>query len=571
MSLATVRSPLRDIKLLFIEDKKRKCTYAMFPLINSGSTTISDIFHKFLPDSKIRGADPIYTTIRRNLKKLADRGYIKLQKRFRIDWDKTDEIRLKEYETSVQDIFRLSIDGHAKDTPPFISTGTLTGGQHDLPSTAKITENSFHVVPTGKILTLLSRMQNSNHFYENAKSRTENGQLRADLLDQKMQSAPKSCRCPYRISSRVRGTRLDAVFQLRRINQHRKFKRRDQRVVNPELVRDLDYVQAKFDNYVEDIQDLKCALIHREDGHVKLIDYQTRFTDETRKDGVIARFYRTVEKATESYNTGVFLTLTSYPPSEGSRLQHRSSLWHVNRYFARTWNAYISLLQKRKRAARRDELLDVMRSRVKKIRPVLVDDEGKIKLKREERTEALKPMREENFRPKYLMVYEFQKNGMIHGHCTIFGTQWLDSFEQIKADWQRLGQGERIHVYGIKNEGTGWTWSKGQPQDSRNRQPIDYLMKYLGKGVRISQGHGMYWAVNKRFFTGSQVLTQDKDLPAEFEKLPSHYDFLGTIKGDEIPIWLLQRNRFREIGQRAGGGWLDPLGWSTSPGQGVPA
>lgn len=535
----------------------------MHPLINSGSVKLSDIFHRFIPGGNI-DKDPVYHQIRRNLRKLASLGYVKLERRSRVDWNKSIQNEEKAIENSVQDIFRLAIDGHATDTPPFVSCGTHRGEQSPTISTVKIHENGFHVVPAGKYITLLSRMQNSNRYFENAKSRTEMGQLRADLPDRKMQSAPKSCRCPYRISARTRGTRLDAVYQLLRINQHRKFKRRDRRVVNPELVRDLDYVQAKFDNYVEDISDLKCCLIHKEDGHIKLIDYQTRFTDETRKDGVIARFYRTVEKATETYNTGVFLTLTSYPPSDGSKHQHRSSLWHVNRYFARTWNAYISLLQKRNRAARRDELLDAMRYQVKKSRPFIFKD-GKVKLTREERTKALAPMHQENFRPKYLMVYEFQKNGMIHGHCTIFGKQWLDSFEQIKSDWQRLGQGERIHVYGIKNEGTGWTWAKGSPQDSRNRQPIDYLMKYLGKGVRLSQGHGMYWAVNKRFFTGSQALTHDKDLPVEMEKLPAHYDFLGTIKGDDVPTWLIMRDRFRGT---AGGGWLDPLG---HPGQGVPA
>jgi hypothetical protein len=566
MSPARVHSLSKDINLLFIEDKKQKCTYSMHPLINSGTAKISDIFNKFLPGSKIEGSNPVYSKIYKNLRRLADRGYIKLERRTRIDWDKTNEDRMKVIEDSVRGIFKDYTAGGGGTS----SNGTIIPDikpQEQEFHLRHTTDNSISIIPTGKYLTLLSRMQNSNHFFENAKSRSDMGQFRQDHELTKMQSAPKSCKCPYRVSSRTRGTRLDAIFQLRRISQHRKFQRRDKRVVNPELVRDLDYVQGKFDNYVEDIADLKCALINREDGHIKLIDYQTRFTDETRKDGVIARFYRTVEKATESYNTGVFLTLTSYPPSEGSRLQHRTSLWHVNRYFARTWNAYISLLQKRKRSARRDELLDVMRSRVSKVRVTLHDAEGKVKLTREERTEALKPMREENFRPKYLMVYEFQKNGMIHGHCVIFGTQWLDSFEKIKADWQRLGQGERIHVYGIKNEGAGWQWSKNQPQDSRNRQPVDYLMKYLGKGVRLSQGHGMYWAINKRFFTSSQALTHDQDLPAELEKLPSHYDFLGTLKGDEIPVWLTMRNRARGMGQRsAGGGWLDPLGWASVPG-----
>lgn len=539
-------------------------------LINRGSIRLIDIVRKFKPDIKIPD-DPLYHQVRRHLIALQRLGYITLERRSRIDWERTQEDRNREIAESIHTIFDAAIKN---DPPPFISTGDHREGIPPNISYAKKMDPSFYVIPTGHYITLLSRMQNSNHFLENAKGRTEMGQLRAEIPADKMQR-PRSCKCPYRISSRVRGTRLDAVFQLRRINQHRKFKRRDPRFVNPELIQDLDYVQGKFDHYVEDIQDLKCALIHRENGSIKLLDYQTRFTDESRKDGVIARFYRTVEKATATYNTGVFLTLTSYPPSEGSRLQHRSSLWHVNRYFSRTWNAYISLLQKRKRAARREELLEVMRSRVKGIRPWRNGKDGKIRLTREERLQALEPMKAENYRPKYLMVYEFQQNGMIHGHCIIFGTQWIDNFDVIKADWQRLGQGERIHVYAIKNEGSGWTWSKGQPKDSRNRQPIDYLMKYLGKGVRVSQGHGMYWAINKRFFTNSQALQHDDDIPKELIKSPVMYDFLGTVKGDEIPSWLIPgsswRGRGRWVAGGGGGGISDPLGWgSTEPG-GIPA
>jgi hypothetical protein len=530
-----------------------------------------DMVRKFKPDCKIPD-DPIYHQVRRKCRNLKKFGYVDLVKKYNTNWEKTEQLRIDEIVSSVQNIFNNAITGGAGGHD-IISTGTGPGSigeklenKNNVISTAQTTDNSFHVVPTGKYITLLSGMQNSNHFSINAKSRGEMGQLRIDR-DLNNAKPEKRKHCPYYVSVRTRGTRIDAIYQLRRITQHRKFKRRDQAVVNPELVQDLQYVQGKFNNYVEDIQDLKCVLIHREDNSIKILDYQTRFTDETRKAGTIARFYRTTEKAGESFNTAVFLTLTSYPPSEGSKHQHRRSLWHVNRYFAKTWNAYVSLLQKRKRANRREELLQVMRSRVEKVRPVLLDKENKIKLTRDERIQALEPMKKENFRPKYLMVYEFQKNGMIHGHCLIFGSQWLDQFEQIKRDWQRLGQGERIHVYGVKNEGTGWEWSSGQPKDSRNRKPIDYLMKYLGKGVRVSSGHGMYWAINKRFFTSSRALTHDEDLPIEMEKIPSMYDFLGSIKGDNLPDWLEARQRSRSQGPSRWGS----LDWSGNPAPVVPA
>lgn len=425
--------------------------------------------------------------------------------------------------------------------------------------------------PTVQLFTLLSRVQNSNHFLDPAKCRRDTADLRErtglTLAGLKVQRR----KCPYYLAARTKHIRADAVFKLRTVRRHSYFRRRDKRVVNPELLRDLSFVQDRFEQYADQVKDLKCALVHKENGAIKLIDYQTRFTDESRKDQTIARFYHSWEKAGEIYNTGVFLTLTSYPPSEAPKHQHRTSLWHVNRHFAVSWNAYITLLAKRERAARRDELLEAMRSRVSKIRAVRYDKAGNVRLTREERSEALAPMKGQSYRPRYIQVYEFQKNGMIHSHCVIFGKHWLDSFDQIKGDWVRLGQGERIHVYGLHKEGAVWRWSKGAPADSRNREPVDYLMKYLGKGVRLSSSHGMYWAINKRFFTNSRALVSDRDLPVEYEKLPAQYEYLGSFRGDDLPAWLIidQRMKERQGGSRDPKGWLDPLGWNRSPG--VPA
>lgn len=500
----------------------------------------------------------------RRIKRLATLGYVILQKKERTDWQATVDQRMDEIGQSVHNIFAQAINNPA----PFVSTGTHTGGQAPDISTVKIVDTAFTVVPTEKLFTLLSRMQNSNHFLNSAKSRQESGQLRSQLTDQKVQRHRK---CPYYLGARTRGIRIDAVFKLRSVRRHSYFRRRDRKVVNPELVQDLEFIQDRFDRYANEVRDLKCALVHRENGTFKLIDYQTRFTDETRKDGTIARFYRTWEKAGESFNTAVFLTLTSYPPSEAPKHQYRQSLWHVDRHYAVAWNAYMSKLAKRERAARRDELLDAMREQVRKVRQVFMDRKtGKIRLKREERTAALEPMKGQTFRPKYLQVYEFQKNGMIHGHCVIFGKHWLDSFEQIKQDWQLTGQGERIHIYALHKEGDIWQWSKGSPQDSRNRQPVDYLMKYLGKGVRVSSGHGMYWAINKRFFTNSQALVSDRDLPVDFEKLPAQYDYVGSFRGTDLPPWLITDNR-KKAKAGPGGGWLDPLGFGIDRSPGVPA
>ena len=50
------------------------------------------------------------------------------------------------------------------------------------------------------------------------------------------------------------------------------------------------------------------------------------------------------------------------------------------------------------------------------------------------------------------------------------------------------------------------------------------------------------------------------------EKIEATYQYIGTTRNDEIPVWMQVINKGR---QKIGS--LDPLGWGTSPGPGVPA
>jgi hypothetical protein len=618
MSPATLGYPLKDIKLLLVNDNDQKCSYWMYPLINSGSVKLVDMVRKFDPSAPYPGS--FQSKVYKHCKALARLGYVRLERRSRVDWDKTNDQRMDAIESSVQDIFAKAT---RKDTPPAVSCGTSPTEAPEPISTVNILENALYVVPTENLFALISRVQNSNQFLRGAKSRQEMQDVRekTDFNFAKLREMKKR-NCPYFVSVRTKRDRMDAIFRLRGIRRHSMFKRRDKRVVNEELLKGLAPVQGSFEKYRENIEGLQITLQHKESGEVKFIDYQTRFTDATRQDGIIARYHRIWQKASEGFNTGVMLTLTSYPPSEAPKHQHRTSLWHVDRFYSPAWNAYMSKLTKRNRATRRDELLDLKRMQVQKIREVRKKPErcwrcngtGKLKgigkekirtcpscagrghnmriaLTREERKDALLPMskdylcdqylekiretepdREEltedeiqeasapaNFRPKYMQVYEFQKNGLLHGHVVIFGKSYLGYWEDIALDWMATGQGERIHVYGIQKEGDRWVWQKAQPQDARNRQPVDYLGKYLGKGVRVKAGHGMYWSINKRFFTNSRSLNTDRELPDATEKVESSYQFIGTTRNDEVPVWLRTLHTARETGKA---GYLDALGWS---------
>ncbi len=595
MSPATVRYPLRDIKLLLVNDNERKCTYWMYPLINSGSVRLVDMVRKFRPDEKIPSG-AVYTQAYKKCKALERLGYVRLERRSRIDWDKTDAARIKARDNSVQNIFRAAVQ---KDTPPIVSTGTLSGETDSVISTVKVQENRLYVVPCEKLFALISRLQNSNHFLNCAKSRREMQDAREKTgCNFAKLSLQKKRHCPYYLSARTKQPRVEAVFTLMGIRRHSMFKRRDKRNVNPELVKALEPVQSHFEDYIKEIEGRQIVLQHKETGAVKFMDLQTRFTDRTRQDGTIARYHSVWEKAGEGYNTGVMLTLTSYPPSEVPKKLYRKSALHVNRHFGDAWNHFLSQLTKWNAADRRDELLDLKRAEIKKTRPYRLNKNGQITLTRQERRDALLPINKKhlcdlkleeirktepdrieltkeehceavepaNFRPKFMQVYEFQKNGLLHGHSVFFGKSYLRHWKDIVDAWRRTGQGERIYVYAIQKDGDRWIWQKAQPNDARNRQPVDYLGKYLGKGVRTRGGYGLYWGINKRFFTNSRAFTEERELPDQTEKISS-YEFIGTTRNDEIPPWMLAIHKGRS---RVGVGWSDPLGWDSGGGT-VPA
>lgn len=626
MSPATLGYPLKDIKLLLVNDREKNCSYWMYPLINRGSIRLVDMVRKFDPDAPIPGT--LYSQVYKHCKGLVRCGYVTLERRECIKTEETFDLQEKQQETSVRDIFAAAV---RKDTPPIVSSGTLPTEPDSGISTVKVKDSAFTVVPTEQLFALISRVQNSNQFLRGAKGRREMQDVREkagiNFAKLKLQ---KRRHCPYYVSARTKRDRMDAIFRLRGIRKHSMFKRRDKSKVNEELTRQLDSVQSSFENWIDDIDGKQITLQHKETGALKFIPYQTRFTDETRQDGIIARYHRVWKKAGEGFNTGVLLTFTSYPPSEIPKHFHRKSLLHVDRHFGVSQNAFMSKQTKRNRAIRRDELLDLKRMEVERTRPVSLKKERcwhcsgtgtvpgvtratkirmcprcrgkghlmKIALTKEERTAALLPMSKKylidqklaeiiktepdrielteeetaaaiapaSFRPQYLSVYEFQKNGLLHSHVAIFGRSYLAYWEDIAMDWMKTGQGERIHVYGIQKEGEGWVWLKEQPKDARNRQPVDYLGKYLGKGVKIRGGHGMYFTINKRFFTNSRALDDDRELPDCTEKITS-YEYIGTTRNDEIPAWLRNLHKDRK---KAWAGGLDPLGWGAGdPGGGA--
>lgn len=207
--------------------------------------------------------------------------------------------------------------------------------------------------------------------------------------------------CPYRLGFVSRVERKNACWHLhgidgRKGHQHWKFVRKPQRdgtkIVQPQLSVDLSAVQSHFESYLSDISE-RVIILKREgglsvdymggggrsgpvkkwspkrdmvehlleDGSELVLDYKTRFTDPGRSKADIKKFHGVWSEASKYYDGAVFLTLTSDPST-------RESLWHVNRHFAPAWNSYLSLLSKRFRQSRRDELIDLELMSIKKNR-----------------------------------------------------------------------------------------------------------------------------------------------------------------------------------------------------------
>ena len=196
----------------------------MYPLINSGSVRLADMVRKFRPDAEIPD-HPVYWQVYRHCKALARLGYVRIEKREKVDWEATNAARMDEIEKSVHSIFDNAV---RKDTPPIVSSGALTGEAQQQISTVKITENGFYVVPTENLFALINRVQNSNHFLDPAKSRREMQEVRektgTDFAKLKMQ---RKRPCPYYVSVRTKHERMEAIWKLRGIRRHSMFKRRD--------------------------------------------------------------------------------------------------------------------------------------------------------------------------------------------------------------------------------------------------------------------------------------------------------------------------------------------------------
>lgn len=391
---------------------------------------------------------------------------------------------------------------------------------------------------------------------------------------------------------RISWLRIQAIRKLQRINDPSLFVRHKDKDgisrLNPKLTTMQKEISKMFEVWKRDCSHKNIVMRDKSNGGKYLIlNYKTRFTDAGRHFKNEKTYRNAIKKSLEEYSDGLFITLTSDPkihmspagfeferhvndPATGKTYEFEltgrgGSLWTANRSESKAFRGWYERMCHRF-----------------------------------------------GFRPPYIRVVEFQKNGLIHTHLLLFGvngnyTKKTRSgqtvvkqfdWEQLARDWgENYGQGLMNQVYRIKAVNGVWDWANAgeQPDDSRGRKPADYLGKYLKKASDIptikcecgeicSSVNGdeiicpkcgkhhraptdpryLYWVMGKRFFTISQAL-REYDFDAEIlrEDLKKHapeWEFVGSPDASDTVAYILRDARKKRIHMRLSGD-----GWETKP------
>ena len=220
-----------------------------------------------------------------------------------------------------------------------------------------------------------------------------------------------------------------------------------------ELYNDIEFY---FENYLDETENKMIILRAKDPGKVETefipIKYKHRFNSQGNKIDTLKKYETAFRKATQKYERGVFLTLTTDP-------KRFNSLYEANRHMSTAFHKFQRWLSKRL-----------------------------------------------NARLNYIRIAEFTKSGLIHLHIIYFGRKFLLPHDEITQEWERLGQGSINYLYTLRNHNGKWIWGRRKPKDSKGKTAEDYLKKYLKKAIFSNDGQIWYWAFNARYSTYSRNL-----------------------------------------------------------------
>ncbi|WP_158024129.1 rolling circle replication-associated protein [Methanosarcina horonobensis] len=260
--------------------------------------------------------------------------------------------------------------------------------------------------------------------------------------------------------NRASPERLQAILLLNRINYFGYYNKDTSTFIYTTNAK--NEVDDFFQSYCTRVSSEKIVLTRAPDGDPVfsqdlIINYKTRFTDQARQQDNINGFRSSYRTLLKRHLKGVFLTLTApYNPAK--------TLWGANKSILQAWG----------------KMKDFFNS----VLPNRCD---------------------------WICVREFQKNGRLHFHILIGGTNWLASKKLLQYTWMKYGGGPILDIHSIHHEpGRGWLWSRSRPSEAEGQQPEDMLESYLEKSMS-REGGALYWAMGCRNWTCSKSLLPKKE------------------------------------------------------------
>ena len=281
-----------------------------------------------------------------------------------------------------------------------------------------------------------------------------------------------------------------------------------------ELATELDAVDGLYSVFerVRDVLEYLC------------VPYSTRFNTPSRVADTRDTFDRAWRRATERFDRAVSVTLTTDPRRHDSIAGATASIFEAK-------NRLVSYLA--------------------------VDaDSG--------------PPRP-GYRPPNLTVLEYTDDGKPHLHVVMFGLRFVTTKAALSWYWdERCDHGEVVWFDGLVNRDGRWRWAGAGPDDAGGDAPRAYLSKSLRS---LSMVAGMspddvddaaaarrsgdpvdapddlwktaiYWALERRLFTGSPSLTHDApDGDDDGRDVPhvARYRFVGVSRYEHLPGYVRDR------------------------------
>jgi len=277
---------------------------------------------------------------------------------------------------------------------------------------------------------------------------------------------------------------------------------------------------AYFEQYLIDIDGRVLIFQNKApksgDPNYLALPYETRFNSKPKRDKLWATYFGTWEKASEQYEDGVFLTLTTDP-------KRFPNLWCSIKNMGEAWNRFMSFIQKRtKRCLDCGHIytVDPKRDATKWCKKC-----GSHRIK--------------GHRPDYVKALEFTKSGLCHLHVVLFGIERLASKSDISRFWSNTGQGMITYIYKIKQRKGKWFWASHHERPKKTKhKPMIYMKKELSKLFYDNRCLAMYWITRCKFYSWTGNLKPDKpiqDTALEEINKSGKWEYVGSFYLHSLP------------------------------------